>query len=268
MKRLMWLGLLIVSFFVACEEIIHVDLNAADPRYVIEAELTNLSAVQTIRISQTVSFDSELPSKPINDAQVMVRSSRGRTFAFHPIGNGYYRHNDLIPRDDSDYLLTVDVGGEEFSAVERMRDFVPVDSLGALEETIFNETSYSILVKFTDPRGEDNYYKYLVSVNGQPFRFLQALNDKYNDGLYVTHQLLDFMRPFALGDSIVVRRQSISKPVFDYWNEVQMINPGSAAPANPKSNISNGAFGYFSISNTKEYGIAIRSVDFYNGENE
>ena len=34
--------------------------------------------------------------------------------------------------------------------------------------------------------------------------------------------------------------------MYDFWNAVQATNPGTAAPANPPSNISNGALGYFS----------------------
>jgi hypothetical protein len=220
-------------------------------------------------VSQTVPFDHEYPSKAIDDAIVEVESSEGRKYTFYPVGDGYYRHDNFTPRaEGTAYRLRVVANGEEFVAVENMQPYVPVDSLGAVEETIFDEVSYSVLVKFTDPIDEINYYKYLVSVNGQPFRFLQVQNDKYNNGLYVTHQLMDFSKPFALGDSLVVRRQSISKAVYKYWNEIQLLNPGSAAPANPTSNISNGAFGYFSISNSKDFGLKIQDAEFYNERKE
>ncbi len=245
----------------SCEELIHVDLNTGDPRYVIEAGLDNNSSTQTIRVSRTVAFDQDISSEPVDNAQVEVRSSEGRRSVFYPVGDGYYQNTNFILMTNSTYYLSVKVDDQEFTATEVMRDYVNVDSIGSLEETIFDEASYSILVKFADPPGQADFYKYLVSVNQKPFRFLQAFNDKYNDGLYVTHQLADFTKPFGLGDSILVRRQIISKAVFDYWNQVQMLNPGSAAPANPKSNISNGAFGYFSISNSKDYGITIKSYD-------
>jgi len=247
-----------VFFAISCEEIIHVDLNTGNPRYVIEADLNNLSNEQTIRISQTVSFDNDQPSKPVDEAEVIVIGERGQTYSFYPRGEGFYKNMNFTPTPNNEYQLLVRIDGEEFTARETMRELVDVDSIGSLEETIFNEVNYSVLIKFSDPPHQDNYYKYLVSLNQQPFKFLQAFSDKYNDGLYVTHQLSDFNKPFVLGDSVLIRRQMISKPVYDYWNQIQMLNPGSAAPGNPKSNISNGAFGYFSVSNTKEYGITIR----------
>lgn len=245
----------------SCEELIHVDLNTGHPRYVIEADLNNLSNIQVIRVSQTVAFNSDKSSEPITDANVQVTSSKGQKFTFTSIGEGYYQNSNFTPMANNTYHLSVKVDGEEFTADEAMYDYINVDSIGSLEETIFNEANYSVLVKFADPIDQADYYKYLVSVNQKPFRFLQAFSDKYNDGLYVTHQLTDFNKPFALGDTILIRRQVISKPVFDYWNQIQMLNPGSAAPANPKSNISNGAFGYFSVSNTKDYGITIKPYD-------
>ena len=44
--------------FVGCEELIDIDLNDADPRIVIEANLSNLGSVQRIRVSRTVPFNA------------------------------------------------------------------------------------------------------------------------------------------------------------------------------------------------------------------
>lgn len=255
-------------FMTSCEEVIDVDLNTADPRYVIEAELLGGSESQRIRVTQTVAFDSEVPNTPIDHAAVSVQSSDGRLFNFSSIGNGYYANNRFSPRESLSYRLSVQIDGEEFTSTERMREFVPVDSVGVIEETIFNEINYSVLFKFKDPAEEDNYYKYTVSVNERPFRFLQIQSDKYNNGLYVTHQLMDYLNPFELGDTLVIRRQSVSPSVYRYWNEIQLMNPGSAAPANPTSNISNGALGYFSISPFKDYGMRIRPISESSDLNE
>lgn len=55
-------------FFSACEEIIDVNLNDADPRVVIEANLSDLQSIQRIRVSKTVAFD-----EPINSVGVRMR---------------------------------------------------------------------------------------------------------------------------------------------------------------------------------------------------
>lgn len=264
------LGLLLMSilFLESCEEVIHVDLNTSEPRYVIEADLLSGIERQTIRVTQTVAFDNEEPSKPIDHAYVQVESSTGHIYSFYSIGNGYYVNERFNPRAKLSYQLLVRVDEQDFQSVERMHDFVHVDSVGIIEENIFKKTHYSVLLKFHEPAEEENYYKYSVSVNGTPFRFLQVQSDKYNNGLYITHQLMDYRDPFELGDSLVIRRQSVSQAVFKYWNEIQRMNPTSAAPSNPTSNISNGALGYFSVSAFKDFAVHIHMIPQVSTENE
>lgn len=238
----------------SCEELIHLDLNAADPRYVIEGDLTDLSNAQIIKVSQTVAFDEARRYNPVENASVVVTDDRGRIYTFQHIGDGRYRAT-FRPREKGTYNLLVTIEGEEFRASSYVNPYIDVDSLGVVEDVIFSDTLYSVTLKFYDPQDEPNYYKYNISVNGEEFKFSRVYSDKFNDGLYVTHQLSD--EDIRWGDSVVVRRQIVDKPVFTYWNEVQSTNPGSAAPANPTSNISNGALGYFSVSLAKRYGFRV-----------
>jgi hypothetical protein len=245
---------------VSCEEIIEVNLNEGDPKYVIEADLTSLSSDQVIRVTQTVPFNADVPSKPIENALVAVSDSRGQVFNFVSQGQGYYTVQNLKLQENITYNLSVNIDNELFEATSKLEDFVAIDSLGVIEEHVFNESYYFVLFKFNDPIDIPNYYRYSTSVNGGPFRFSSAFSDKFNDGLFITHQIANSDNSLAIGDSVVVRRQCISKEVYDYWNEIQFANPGNASPSNPKSNISNGAFGYFSVTAAKEYGIRIEML--------
>ncbi|GGH28022.1 hypothetical protein GCM10011418_38370 [Sphingobacterium alkalisoli] len=256
---------LLISVFVAfvsvsCEEIIEVNLNEGDPKYVIEADLTTLSSDQFIRVTQTVPFSADIPSKSIEHALVSVSDSRGQVFNFTYQGEGYYSFKNLKLQENVVYDLSVRIDNELFEATSRLEDFVAVDSLGVIEERIFNEPYYFVLLKFNDPIDIPNYYRYSTSVNGSTFKFSSVFNDKFNDGLFVSHEITNSDNSLAIGDSVIVRRQCISKDVYDYWNEVQFANPGNAAPSNPKSNISNGAFGYFSVTAAKEYGVRIEML--------
>lgn len=243
----------------SCEDLIDVDLNEANPKLIIEADLNNLTSTQLIRIAKTVAFDSPVGDQPVVGAMVSVVDSKGRRFDFSDSGKGEYRRNNFKPEEDLNYSLSVTIDNETFTASTKMSKFVAIDSLAVMEETVFNETYYSAVLKFEDPKDVANYYKYDISVNGKPYKFAFAFSDKFNDGLYVTHQVSDKERSLAIGDSIVVRRQCLAKEVYNFWNEIQLLNPGSAAPANPTSNISNGALGYFSVCSAKEYGLRIVS---------
>ena len=245
---------------VSCEDLIDIDLNKANPKIVIEADLNNLSSDQVIWLSETVDFDSPVASQPVIGAAVVVKDSQGREFIFEDQGDGAYRRKNFKPKEELTYHLIVDVKGQVFLSSTKMTSFVSIDSLAIKEETIFNDIYYSVVLKFEDTKDVPNYYKYDISVNGSSFKFASTFSDKFNDGLYVSHNIADRDNSLALGDSVIVRRQCVAKEVYTYWNQVQMLNPGSAAPANPTSNISNGALGFFSVSSAKDYGVKIVQI--------
>lgn len=252
--------LFISLFLVGCEDLIQIDLNTANPKYVIEADINTLSNIQNIRVSQTVAFSETVGSKSINNAIVNVVDSKGKVFNFVYSDNGIYKNMNFKPEEGNTYKLNVKIDEELFTATSQMQKYVEVDSLGIVEETVFNETVYAVTLKFNDPKNINNYYQYEISRNKEKFKFNTAFSDKFNDGLYVSHELADRENSFELNDSITVIRKCIDKDVYNYWNEVQMTNPGSAAPANPTSNIDNGALGYFSVSGAKIYKFKIQSI--------
>lgn len=263
MKRILNILIVIGSIvFYSCEKVIDLNLNTADPKYVIEADLNDLSATQIIKISQTVNFDEPFPSRPVEDATIVVTDVDGNTHNFSSIGNGVYRVTNFNPNKNGSYSLRVNIGSEVFESTTNRVPYVNVDSIGVIKENVFNEDIYSITFKFHDPADVANYYKYNYSVNDQPFVFAGVFSDKFNDGRLVTHEITerDEDKKFVVGDTIVVRRECINKDVYTFWSELQSINPGSAAPANPTSNISNGALGYFSVSSAKIYGIRIQEI--------
>ncbi|WDF69884.1 DUF4249 domain-containing protein [Sphingobacterium oryzagri] len=258
MKAHFYIAILSFLFlFSACEDVIDINLNDADPRFVIEAQLSDLESVQRIRVSKTVPFTASVNSDPVADAVVTVTDNRGRIYNFSYDANGSYVNRNFRPVANRSYDLLVTVGEERFESSCVMPPYVDVDSVGILEETIFNDTYYFATFKFTDPIGVENYYKYDISINGSAFKFASALNDKFNDGLFITHQIGDRDTDMMVGDSVMVRRYCVDRRVFNYWNEFQSTNPGTAAPGNPTSNISNNALGYFSVASCKEFGLTI-----------
>lgn len=263
MKRIISLVLVVCSVvFYSCEKVIDLNLNTADPKYVIEADLNNLSETQVIKISQTVNFDEPFPSSPIEDAIVVVTDVDGTIHSFTSVGNGVYQATNFKPEKNGSYSLRVNIGSEVFESTTNRVPYVQVDSIGIIKENVFNEDIYSVTLKFVDPPNVPNYYKYNYSVNGQPYVFAGVFSDKFNDGRVVTHEITerDEKKKFVVGDTIDIRRECINKDVYTFWSELQSINPGSAAPANPTSNISNGALGYFSVSSAKIYGVRIKEI--------
>lgn len=248
-------------FFCACEEVIEVDLNDADPRVVFEANLSNLSTIQHIRISKTVAFKASFNSLGIADAAVLVTDDKGVYYPFLHEGDGNYVARNFMPIPGRSYWLQAIVDGELFEANSHMPVYVEVDSTGLTRESILGKNYYFATFKFYDQADKSDYYKYDIAINDGGFRFSAVFNDKFNDGLYVTHQVSDLDAELKPGDYLSVRRYCVDENVFQYWNEYQSTNLGSAAPANPTSNISNQALGYFSVASVQEFRIQIVDVE-------
>lgn len=260
LRKYLYLALLFFSL-TSCEDVLEIDLNEADARVVIEAQLNDLSTSQQIRISQTVPFAAAVKSKAITDAQVIVTDNQGRTYAFRHQDDGMYSQVNFLPVAGRTYKLEVRVGEALYEANCTMPAYVAVDSVGVIKEKIFKDDYYFATFKFNDPAEQENYYKYDLAIQKGALKFAAVFNDKFNDGRYVTHQIGDRDEDIFPGDSLTVRRYCVDKAVYKFWNEFQMTNPGSAAPANPSSNISNHALGYFSVASAKEYVLLVTDIE-------
>src|SRR5690606_3578750 len=120
--------------FAGCEELIDIDLNDADPRIVIEANLSDLGSVQRIRVSRTVAFDEPVNAEGVTDAVLQVSDDRGRVFSFRHEGEGYYVARDFVPESGQNYALRAAVAGEIYESTCYMPDYVDVDSTGIVKE--------------------------------------------------------------------------------------------------------------------------------------
>ena len=246
--------LLLIS---SCEEKMDLDLNKAAARVVIDAQLSDASSVQRIRISHSVGFDDPINTSGIKGATVSVKDNENRLYSFQYEKDGYYIHRNFKPVAGRIYTLNVAVQKQQYSSSCQMPAYVAVDSTGISEKSLNGKTYFFATLTFKDPAKVANYYSYTLSINGGPFRFANAQSDQFNDGLKVTHYISDLETDLFSGDEVVVRRYCVDEKTYRYWNEYQNNNLSNAAPSNPKSNISNNALGYFSVASVKEYQLKI-----------
>lgn len=245
MVRICLIVLSISFLLISCEDVIDINLNDADPQLVIVGTVSNQSYEQRVTIGRTVAFDVAQPFDPVAGATVTVVDGTGRVFEYVEQSPGIYASN-FRGRENERYELSVRVEGEVFTAASIMPQLVTADSIGTTVRTLFGEERRSVGIRYADPAGVPNYYRYLWQVNGGALEVLHVAQDKFNDGKYVSEDLGDFDTDLVPGDSVTVRMQCIDKAAYDFWNAVQSINPGTAAPANPPSVFGDGALGYFS----------------------
>lgn len=243
--------LILTLLFSGCEKVIDVDLNDADPHFVIEGNLSNNLNAAEVRISMTSSYFDTLPSEKVSGAVVTVESDLDDKYIFNETENGIYKTKTVWYREGSTYKLLVESNGEIYEATSKLNPPVNIDSVKFYyENSPFFESGYYINVYLFDPPGIKNFYRIKYLKNGEPQNSIEDLilfNDRYVDGNPIEVNL--FNQPFELNDTITLHLISLDEGPYEYlrtFQEMVNSNPGSAAPANPNSNLSNEALGYFS----------------------
>ncbi len=260
-KYILPLFLLVLLF--GCEKVIDVDLNEVSPNIVIEANLIGRPGAVEVKITKTGDYFGTSPLENVSGATVVLDDDAGNHFELPEIEEGIYGREKLHPVPGRTYTLTVEVEGEEYVASSTLHPAVEITSLDYFYEegqSYFDDGYYLILI-LQDPADEENYYRIKTWKNGRSKNDagnLILFTDRYVEGKEV--QITMRGTVFKNGSIARVQLISLDKGAFEFYrtfDEVASTNPGSAAPANPKSNFSNGALGFFSAWSFDEKEIII-----------
>jgi hypothetical protein len=233
---------------IGCEREIDIDLNASDPRFVIEGMVSTVIGESKVSISKTLNFDETIPFPAISGAFVTVTDiTINQTVTLDETSAGKYSKLGLVGIEGHSYTLTVKIDSKTYTAVSTIPYQVQLDSL--VQENLARKRSggdgtlIRITPKYTDPSIYENYYQYIVSKNDILLNDIFIRNDVGFNGSSAP-------RPLRVradrNDVIKVAMQDIDKAAYNYFFGLnENLNQSSATPANPTSNISNGALGYF-----------------------
>lgn len=243
----------------SCEKVIDLDLNTANPAPVFESYLEN-DSVCYVKATITSSYYDNSPSVPLTDAAFTINDDNGNSETLIHEGDGIYRGQALIGVIGHTYTLTATWNGKRFTASSTMQPVVPIDSFSQQPTSDFfgppqsgRPLRFWIYVNYSDPGGIKNYYAirttyYDSTETKQGFVTNYSIDDDdLNDGI-ATRSFTTF-KSFERGDTLSVELASIDYKTHLYFKTLQDAIGGagaaSAAPANPTSNFSQGALGYF-----------------------
>jgi len=241
--------MLILSLFTSCEKVIDLELKESEPVIVIYADIDDESDNQYVRISKTYSFTEPNKFNAVTGARVIVTNQTGGVINFSEISPGVYQSPRFRGRSGVRYTLDVTVEGQKYTAVSTMPEKVFLDSLNFREISFFGKTSSYLVANFQDPGGIQNQYRYLLSVKSKVVEDV-VTEDRFNDGNKVANTIFHELDDLEPGDAIELDLQCIDRNVYRYYYAFgQNLGEGGppVAPANPPSNISNGALGVFSV---------------------
>jgi hypothetical protein len=262
--RILLATLLLLSGLAACKKVIQVDLNNAAPQIVIEGEVTDKSGPYQVKISKTVPFSSANIFPPVNGAIVQIADSNTgfTTVLVENDSSGVYRTNAFIGQHGHTYLLSVISGGATYAASSTIPAAVRLDSVSFVQNLDFNnKPAINAVANFQDPAGLGNRYQFTEFVNNVQVPQIFVFEDRLSDGRYIRNTLYNDTVRLHRDDTVLVRMNCIDKNIYDYFFTLLQIsgnaNFQSASPANPNSNLTNGALGYFSAHTVSEKTIVV-----------
>lgn len=251
-----WILLLgLVIGLSACEKVIEIDLNTANPNIVVESELYRGVGEFEVKLSYTSSFFKEEEQAVVDNAVVSLQEEGGETVSAAYQGEGIYKIDSYEAKEDMTYTLSIDLDGVNYSSTASMPDFVSLDSLTQEEITgPFGEGDGKVVfMHWKDDPDAVNYYRVIYSLNDTLRRSREDVfifDDSFTNGNETMIPL--FVRGFDPQDTVDIQFLSIDPKAYDYLLTLNTIignGQPSAAPANPNSNFTNGALGYFAIYN-------------------
>lgn len=252
--------LIIISFvscvLASCEKVIDVHLGNTEKKYVIEASITDQAGQCQVVITQTKNFDENNTFPPVSGAIVSITdNSTGVTTSLNETSPGTYRHESLVAISGKTYTLKVSVNGETFTASSTIPSLVNMDTIYTTLDSWFDGEDIILAnIEYQDPAGIDNNYRFVRYLNGVKTKRLFTNSDDLTDGRYTTTKLFvgdndEEEDKLKSGDIVKIEMLCIDEAVYKYWYSMEQSSTGeteSATPANPVTNISGGALGYFS----------------------
>lgn len=260
-----------------CDEAITLDLDQTPTRLVIEGQVTDAVGRQFVRVTRSLDFYQSGNAERISNAQVTITDDTGEsiTFVHNPNGAedsvGYYipagNYTGVIDRT---YTMTVIVDGQTYTATDKLFRVTTIDSIGYQVNRFRDRDKpsdgkiWELLMYAKEPQEtEDNY---LFKFYRNDSLIYTNENDVYIFNDYGIGERIDGVASpvyYAPGDKARVEMYSITRDGYLFYNDLSTIMNSdggmfSPPPANPRSNITGGALGFFQVSAMAESEVTLK----------
>jgi hypothetical protein len=155
------------------------------------------------------------------------------------------------------YSLSVQTGNATYQASAIMPAAVNMDSI------YFSSSLYSgekiTTIRFTDPPYSANFYRMVYYINNIQQKEFYIVEDELFQGATINYSLYPRGSDIVLAkdDHVTVWLESIDPGVYEYFRTAGSDEGATASPANPVSNISNGALGYFNACSVRKISATV-----------
>ncbi len=262
MRHTLYISALALLLLTSCEETIPLDIEQTPQKVVIEGMVSNLEGQQFVKVFRSVDFYAPTGSTPISNATVSVSDDMGNEFNFlESAEKGVYLPSaTFVGEVGHTYHLTVIVDNVTYEADDRMFSVTKIDSvnyrISEEERQDPNEPGkfYEAIIFTKEPQETKDYYLFKFYRNDT----LTVFSDTdiyYSDDTILGESIDGLPSPVYYGKSDTARFEmmSLSREGYLFYNDLSfLINSDggmfSPPPANPRTNLSNDALGFFQAS--------------------
>lgn len=257
----------VLALTASCTEVYHVNIESSDKRFlVVEAYLTDMPMVQTVKLTESLPFSGKDEVNGITGAKVTM-SDGTRSVSYTETGSGIYSSPDFyFGEEGKTYTLSIETSdGKTYSASSRMGKFgFDIEKIDYKYSPTFSDNTWTIGAWGHNSAG--NYYMVNTAVNGvsYPMDHATSLDDKYfsNASLYgypiaymsqgAVEEYGECAKPLEAGDIVSLICYDMPQDYYEftvaYSNAVSSVSIPilSSQPANVPTNIQGeNALGYF-----------------------
>ena len=250
MKKII-LATLAIVLLASCRKEIDLKLKDTDPQFVIESVVTAGDSLHYVLISKTISFTASNVFPGVTGATVSVVDANGKLFPFAEVSPGRYENYSKEFEEGQTYRLTVIAEGQTFQAESKIPKIVPLLGAAFLPNQFFGNDGLLMVPVFEDEANVRNYYtfQYRDVKKDDKVTDLIIRDDEFSDGQFNQQPLFEGFE-LEEGDTILLEMSGIDASLYKYYfSKIQNTDPNSGAPANPVTNLTNNALGYFSARN-------------------
>ena len=233
--------------FSACRKEITLDLENESNKVVIEAILNEGPGPNTVQLTRSLDFDASNTFPAISNATVTLSDDQGNSEQLTETAPGIYTTAALVGGQGRTYQLNTVVDDKTYTAQCSMPVAVAMDTLMIDSFPSFGTYTKIIIPGYIDPAGIANYYRFIVVVNGEKQEGISLASDRFSDGNVVLQPLFVNGVELESGDVVQVTMECIAPDVYHYFFSMAQNVDNASTPADPESNISGGALGYFSV---------------------
>jgi hypothetical protein len=260
-KRTIQLTIAIISLLLSsCQKVINLDLGSSVPQLVIQGNVYDQVGPYIVTLSKTVNFDAPNIYPPVTNATVTISDNAGNSEVLSQTIDGTYVTSALQGVIGRTYTLNVSVDGKTYTASSTMPEAVSIDSIYFIKAPFGKITLVGLDI--LNLPNKDNYYRVINFVNDKQSTGFSVFNENTSNAVIINYSFLPSTNPtvgnpqkLAKGDKIDVWLECIDKGVFEYFRSANREGGQNASPANPVSNISNGALGYFNACSIRKNSI-------------